>query len=47
MEGADAVVAASRPGPEIIKPEWIKLMEKDSIVFAEANPRAEDLAVEG
>ncbi len=38
MEGADAVVAASRPGPGVIKPEWIKRMEKDPIVFAEANP---------
>ncbi len=38
MKGADAVVAASRPGPDIIKKEWIKLMEKDPIVFAEANP---------
>ncbi len=38
LEGADAVVAASRPGPGVIKPEWIKRMEKDPIVFAEANP---------
>ncbi len=38
MEGADAVVAASKPGPGVIKPEWIKKMEKDPIVFAEANP---------
>ncbi len=38
LQGADAVVAASRPGPGVIKPEWIKLMERDPIVFAEANP---------
>ncbi len=38
MKGADAVVAASRPGPDVIKKEWVKLMEKDAIVFAEANP---------
>jgi malate dehydrogenase (oxaloacetate-decarboxylating) len=38
LEGADAVVAASRPGPGVIKPEWIRRMEKDPIVFAEANP---------
>ncbi len=38
MKGADAVVAASRPGPDVIKKEWVRLMEKDAIVFAEANP---------
>jgi len=38
LEGADAVVAASRPGPGMIKKEWIKRMNRDPIVFAEANP---------
>ncbi len=38
LDGADAVVAASRPGPGVIKPEWIRRMERDPIVFAEANP---------
>ncbi|MET1129143.1 MAG: NADP-dependent malic enzyme [Thermoproteota archaeon] len=38
MRGADAVIAASRPGPGVIKKEWVKLMDKDPIVFAEANP---------
>ena len=38
LEAADAVVAASRPGPGVIKPEWIKRMNKNPIVFAEANP---------
>jgi malate dehydrogenase (oxaloacetate-decarboxylating) len=38
FEGADVVIAASRPGPGVIKKEWIKLMNKDPIVFAEANP---------
>ncbi len=38
LRGADAVVALSRPGPGIIKPEWIKGMARDPIVFAEANP---------
>ncbi len=38
LEGADAVVAASRPGPGVIKKEWIRRMNKDPIVFAEANP---------
>ncbi len=38
LDGADAVVSATRPGPGIIKPEWVKKMEKDAIVFAIANP---------
>ena len=38
MEGADIVVAASKPGPGTIKPQWIKKMADDSIVFATANP---------
>jgi malate dehydrogenase (oxaloacetate-decarboxylating) len=38
MEGADAVIAASRPGPGIIKQDWVAKMADDAIVFAEANP---------
>jgi malate dehydrogenase (oxaloacetate-decarboxylating) len=38
LEGADVLVSASRPGPGIIKGEWIKKMEKRAIVFALANP---------
>ena len=38
LEGADALVAASRPGPGVIKKEWVAKMAKDAIVFAEANP---------
>ena len=38
FKGADVVVAASKPGPGVIKPDWIKKMNKDSIVFALANP---------
>jgi len=38
FKGVDAVVAASKPGPNTIKKEWIKTMAKDSIVFACANP---------
>jgi malate dehydrogenase (oxaloacetate-decarboxylating) len=38
LRGADAVVALSTPGPGTLKPEWIKQMAKDSIVFACANP---------
>ncbi len=38
LKGADAVVAASKPGPGVIKKEWISSMAKDPIVFALANP---------
>ncbi len=35
---ADALIALSKPGPGVVKPEWIKTMAKDPIVFACANP---------
>lgn len=38
LEGADAVIALSRPGPGTLQGEWIKKMAKDAIVFACANP---------
>ncbi len=38
LKGADILVAASKPGPGTVKPEWIKGMADDSIVFATANP---------
>jgi malate dehydrogenase (oxaloacetate-decarboxylating) len=38
MKGSDVVIAMSRPGPGVIKPEWIKLMNDNAIVFACANP---------
>lgn len=38
MEEADAVVALAKPGPGVIKPEWIRAMAKDAIIFACANP---------
>lgn len=38
IKGADVLVSVSASGPGIIKPEWIKTMAKDAIVFAEANP---------
>ena len=38
MKGADAVVAASKPGPGTIQPEWVRAMADDAIVFAIANP---------
>lgn len=38
LEGIDVCVAASKPGPGVIKPEWVKRMAKDAIVLACANP---------
>jgi malate dehydrogenase (oxaloacetate-decarboxylating) len=38
FKGTDAVVAASKPGPDTIKKEWISKMADKSIVFACANP---------
>jgi malate dehydrogenase (oxaloacetate-decarboxylating) len=38
MEGADVVIALSCPGPGTIKPEWVRRMNKDAIIFACANP---------
>ena len=38
FKGVDAVVAASKQGPGTIKPEWIRTMADDAVVFACANP---------
>ncbi|MEM0365881.1 MAG: NADP-dependent malic enzyme [Acidilobaceae archaeon] len=38
LKGADILVAASTPGPGVIKKEWVREMNKDPIVFAIANP---------
>jgi malate dehydrogenase (oxaloacetate-decarboxylating) len=38
FKDVDAVVAASKPGPDTIKKEWITSMADKSIVFACANP---------
>jgi malate dehydrogenase (oxaloacetate-decarboxylating) len=38
LRGADVCIAASRPGPGTLLPEWIEGMAKDAIVFACANP---------
>jgi malate dehydrogenase (oxaloacetate-decarboxylating) len=38
MDGADVVIALSKPGPGTILPEWVAKMNKDAIVFACANP---------
>lgn len=38
LRGADVCIAASKPGPGTIKPEWVKDMADDAILFACANP---------
>jgi malate dehydrogenase (oxaloacetate-decarboxylating) len=38
VRDADVCIAASKPGPGTIQPEWIKAMADDAIVFACANP---------
>lgn len=38
MEGVDVVIALSKPGPDVIKPEWVQSMNSDAIVFSCANP---------
>lgn len=38
LRGADVCIAFASPGPGVIKPDWIRSMSKDAIVFACANP---------
>jgi malate dehydrogenase (oxaloacetate-decarboxylating) len=38
MKNADVLISASTPGPNVIKKDWIRAMNKDAIVFALANP---------
>lgn len=38
IKGTDVMIALSRSGPDVIKPEWVSTMNKDAIVFACANP---------
>jgi malate dehydrogenase (oxaloacetate-decarboxylating) len=38
MEGADALIALSQPGPDVIKKEWIAKMAPGPVVFVCANP---------
>ncbi|MDY7079180.1 MAG: NADP-dependent malic enzyme [Chloroflexota bacterium] len=38
MRDADVCIAASRPGPGTILPEWVKGMAEEAILFACANP---------
>jgi malate dehydrogenase (oxaloacetate-decarboxylating) len=38
LRGADVCIAFSRSGPGIVRPEWVRTMARDAIVFACANP---------
>ncbi len=38
FKGVDAVVAASKPGPNTIKKDWVKTMSDNAVLFACANP---------
>lgn len=38
MNGADVLISLSTPGPDTVKQDWIKRMNKQSIVFVCANP---------
>lgn len=38
LKGTDICIAASKPGPGVIKKEWVKSMASDAIIFATANP---------
>ncbi|MCP8316755.1 MAG: NADP-dependent malic enzyme, partial [archaeon] len=38
FDGADVLISASKPGPDLIKKEWISRMNKKAIVFTLANP---------
>lgn len=41
LSGADVCISFAKSDPGLIKPEWIKTMAKDAIVFACANPQPE------
>jgi malate dehydrogenase (oxaloacetate-decarboxylating) len=36
--GVDVVIALSTPNPDTLRPEWIRTMNQDAVVFACANP---------
>ncbi|HTT45072.1 MAG TPA: NADP-dependent malic enzyme [Thermoplasmata archaeon] len=38
LEGADVLLAASTPNPDTVRPEHVRSMAKDPVVFALANP---------
>ncbi len=38
MKKADVLIALSKPGPDVIRPEWVSSMNNKAIVFTCANP---------
>ena len=38
MKGVDVVIAYSKSGPGTIRPEWVRQMAEDAVLFACANP---------
>jgi malate dehydrogenase (oxaloacetate-decarboxylating) len=38
FKGADVMISFTKPGPGTIRPEWIRLMNEEAVVFAMANP---------
>lgn len=38
IAGSDVLIAASKPGPNTIKQEWLRAMNRDAIAFMMANP---------
>ncbi len=38
LEGMDVVIALAKPGPGVIRPEWVSQMNQEAVVFACANP---------
>ena len=46
VRGADVLISFTKPGPGVIKPEWIARMNDDAIVFPLANPVPEILPEE-
>ena len=38
LQGADVCIAFSSAGPDVIRPEWVKAMARDAILFTCANP---------
>ncbi len=43
VNGADVLISFTKPGPGVIKPEWIAKMNDDAMVFPLANPVPEIL----
>ena len=41
LRGADVCIAFAKSDPGLIKPEWVRAMAKDAVVFACANPLPE------